>query len=63
MSSANCQTPEAREDELAAELRQAARRCLHGEITVEEYVVASNRLRRFLFGDGMRDKITILGEP
>jgi hypothetical protein len=37
------------EDVLVADLRQAVRRCLHGEITLEEYAVASNRLRRFLF--------------
>jgi hypothetical protein len=43
------------EDGLAADLRQAARRCLHGEITLEEYVVASNRLRRFLFEERVLD--------
>jgi hypothetical protein len=52
MSNLNSQ---AMEDGLAADLRQAARRCLHGEITIEEYVIASNRLRRFIFEERTRD--------
>jgi hypothetical protein len=53
MYNGNSQTME---DGLAADLRQAARRCLHGEISVEEYVIASNRLRRFIFEKRKHDE-------